>query len=73
MIVKAFLKYNNYISDVNFETKTYTRDLFTEKQNITAKPFIKWAGGKTQLLSELEKYVPNNYNKYIEPFVGCRY
>ena len=55
---------------MNFETKTYTPDLFTEKQNIITKPFIKWAGGKTQLLSELLKYVPQQYNKYIEPFVG---
>lgn len=45
-------------------------NLFSDKQEITAKPFIKWAGGKTQLLAELLKYVPQNYNKYIEPFVG---
>ena len=55
---------------MKFETKAYTPNLFTERQNITAKPFVKWAGGKTQLLSELVKYVPVNYNKYIEPFVG---
>lgn len=34
------------------------------------KPFLKWAGGKTQLLDELNKYIPLNYNKYIEPFIG---
>ena len=34
------------------------------------KPFLKWAGGKTQLLSVLRQYVPKNYNKYIEPFIG---
>lgn len=39
-----------------------------EKQNI--KPFVKWAGGKTQLLSELLKYIPNKFNTYFEPFVG---
>ena len=44
-------------------------NLFSDKQDITAEPFIKWAGGKTQLLNELVKYVPQNYNKYIEPFV----
>lgn len=37
---------------------------------ISMKPFLKWAGGKTQLLKELHKYVPKNYNKYIEPFIG---
>jgi hypothetical protein len=55
---------------VNFEIKNQMLNLFSDKQDITAKPFIKWAGGKTQLLAELLKYVPQNYNKYIEPFVG---
>jgi len=35
-----------------------------------AKPFLKWAGGKTQLLSELTTLVPSTYSKYIEPFLG---
>jgi len=34
------------------------------------KPFLKWAGGKSQLLPKLIKYIPKNYNKYIEPFIG---
>ncbi len=34
------------------------------------QPFLKWAGGKTQLLSELVKYVPSQYGTYFEPFVG---
>ena len=34
------------------------------------KPLLKWAGGKTRLLPELLKYVPETYNKYIEPFLG---
>lgn len=35
------------------------------------KPFLKWAGGKTQMLSELEKFVPVDFDKYIEPFIGA--
>ncbi len=37
------------------------------------KPFLKWAGGKGQLLSEIEKYYPfesGSITKYAEPFVG---
>ncbi|MBF0564773.1 MAG: DNA adenine methylase [Nitrospirae bacterium] len=35
-------------------------------------PFVKWAGGKRQLLSTIDKYLPpfgNNYT-YYEPFIG---
>ena len=37
---------------------------------IIAQPFVKWAGGKRQLLNEFEKYYPQTIEKYIEPFVG---
>ncbi len=42
---------------------------------IKAKPFIKWVGGKTQLLGNIEKALPENFSQqknltYIEPFVG---
>lgn len=33
-------------------------------------PFIKWAGGKRQLLEHIHNCMPQNYNNYIEPFVG---
>lgn len=35
-----------------------------------AKPFLKWAGGKTDLLPKLRPLVPQQYGKYIEPFLG---
>ena len=51
--------------------------LFEIKQGIKekAKPFLKWAGGKGQLLAEIEKRLPieirnGQINTYVEPFVG---
>lgn len=40
-----------------------------------AKPFVKWVGGKTQLLDDIKKALPRNLSQindvtYIEPFVG---
>lgn len=44
------------------------------KNNSDAKPFLKWAGGKGQLLKEISAYYPfgknKNITKYAEPFVG---
>lgn len=36
----------------------------------TVKPFIKWAGGKSQLLSEIRTKYPQRIERYCEPFVG---
>lgn len=37
---------------------------------LQARPVLKWAGGKTQLLDELLSRAPKTYGKYIEPFFG---
>lgn len=37
---------------------------------LKAKPFVKWAGGKRQIIDKLLKLVPIEYNTYYEPFVG---
>ena len=36
----------------------------------TVKPFVKWAGGKSQLLNEIRAKYPETIDKYCEPFVG---
>ena len=35
-----------------------------------SKPFIKWVGGKSQLLDEIRQKYPQKIEKYCEPFVG---
>jgi DNA adenine methylase len=39
---------------------------------LNASPFVKWAGGKGQLLSQLEAFFPSpgSYRRYFEPFLG---
>ncbi len=37
---------------------------------VKCSPFIKWAGGKRQLLAELDKRLPSSWNTYYEPFIG---
>jgi DNA adenine methylase len=37
---------------------------------VPAKPLLKWAGGKRQLLPALRRFYPADFGQYIEPFVG---
>lgn len=37
---------------------------------LKGKPFVKWAGGKRQIIDKLNAYVPEEYNTYFEPFIG---
>jgi len=45
-------------------------DSDTSSSKIECRPFLKWAGGKTQLLPELLRRTPSRYNRYLEPFLG---
>ena len=37
---------------------------------IKGKPFVKWAGGKRQIIDKLKKCLPEEFNTYYEPFIG---
>lgn len=38
--------------------------------NSNIAPFVKWAGGKRQLLQQIRERMPEQYNNYYEPFIG---
>ncbi|MEC7239914.1 MAG: DNA adenine methylase [Myxococcota bacterium] len=44
--------------------------VLAEKLNEQPKPFLKWVGGKRQLLPELLARVPRGFDTYFEPFLG---
>ena len=37
---------------------------------MSVKPFVKWVGGKRQLLRDIIPLIPEDYTRYIEPFAG---
>lgn len=42
----------------------------SKMNNSSITPFVKWAGGKRQLLPQIKERMPEQYNNYFEPFVG---
>ncbi len=42
-----------------------------KQKKILTQPFLKWAGGKRQLIPAIRKYLPKTFNVYYEPFVGA--
>lgn len=44
--------------------------MWYNKYIMTLKPFTKWTGGKRKLLPVLREKLPENYNRYFEPFIG---
>ena len=73
-IIGAMLVGNSWIIPYNATKPIDARTKIASVTNVEAKPFLKWAGGKGQLLKEIEKYYPfakdANITKYAEPFVG---
>jgi DNA adenine methylase len=43
----------------------------TPECRVRPHPFLKWAGGKRQLLDELKANLPETFNRYFEPFLGA--
>jgi DNA adenine methylase len=45
-----------------------TKDLAQQLEK--ARPFLKWAGGKSQLLARMDSHLPETFDRYFEPFLG---
>ena len=73
-ISKATMVGNMWIIPINAEKPTDARSTrYNKSEEKTVKPFLKWAGGKGQLLKEIERYYPfadGSITKYAEPFIG---
>ena len=42
-----------------------------DQARAAAKPFLKWAGGKQQLIEQFEPFFPPTMARYVEPFIGA--
>ena len=73
-IAEATMVRNIWLIPASAQKPTDVRRLRYSKPNVQIiKPFLKWAGGKGQLLKEIEQYYPfenGKITKYAEPFVG---
>jgi DNA adenine methylase len=53
-----------------FQVVHSTMQLMDNPKIIKAEPILKWAGGKSQLLLKINKYIPEKFKVYHEPFAG---
>lgn len=55
----------NELGTLSIRTESKPQEKVTK-----AAPFLKWAGGKGQLLKQYEEFFPNEFNNFLEPFIG---
>lgn len=73
-IAEATMVGNMWIIPVTAKKPSDARSTrYNKSEEKAVKPFLKWAGGKGQLLKEIERYYPfdeESITKYAEPFIG---
>ena len=55
---------------VSSSTTSSTSSITMKSLTKHLKPLVKWSGGKGDEIKQFEKYLPTEYNIYIEPFIG---
>ncbi|MEX2681019.1 MAG: DNA adenine methylase [Candidatus Sigynarchaeota archaeon] len=66
----AFTNQPSFDEDREFLARARARNKKSKTIAGIPRPFMKWAGGKRQLLGQFDPFIPAKFNKYIEPFVG---
>lgn len=51
-------------------SRTVGGTLQSTKSKAGVRPFLKWAGGKRQMLPHLHRFIPPTFERYVEPFLG---
>ena len=64
-LLKRMESVQTKITEIDASLKAYGNSLRFE-----CHPFVKWAGGKTQLLEKMKYYFPDKFGRYWEPFLG---
>jgi DNA adenine methylase len=64
-LLKRMRTVQTKITEIDTSLRAYGDTLRVE-----CHPFVKWAGGKTQLLDKMKDYFPEKFGRYWEPFLG---
>ena len=74
-VCEAAVQLSFWDLEVIQKAKNYNEFISFRNIGLTVKPFVKWAGGKGQLIDQLDELLPSDLDKcrnltYVEPFVG---
>jgi len=56
--------------EIGFDSCMDSRQTNNTQTKPVVKPFIRWAGGKSWFLAEIDRFLPREFRDYYEPFLG---